>query len=294
MKRILVAENHPQDMIRRVVAPYLIGKAEFFYPTEEELNLYDGQAWEPYLRRHNIDVILFNATHLRSQLGPQQECFHNMQLFLNAYRVSPLVEKMLYLGAGVEFDQRTAMNQIKEEEFGRSVPVTEHALSKYTMNLLARQSENVYNLRMFSIYGEHVVWDRSFLNNACCKAVFDVPITVGVDCEVDYLYMPDLGPVVEWFLCHTPQYHDYNVCSGQVYLRSEIAEIVQRVAGKPGGLSVPRKDPQCNFTGASSRLLAEMGPVPFTNLETGIERVYRYYSEHRDEVDYSVLRQDDV
>lgn len=293
LKRIMIAENHPKGYLRTVVAPYLSNKVELIAPLPNEFDLYDSTAWEPFVRENQIDSILFSATHLRSRLGPQQEYFHNMQLFLNACNVSHLVEKVIYLGGGAEFDRRQAMNQIKEDDFGRAIPISEHGLSKYTMNLLAHQSNNIYNLRMFSVYGEREVWDRSFLNNACCKAVFDLPIVIDANHAVDYLYMPDLGPVIEWFLNHIPRYHDYNVCSGKSYMLNEIAEVIQRVAGIERDVVVRAQLPERNFTADNSRLLAEMGTFPRTELETGVAQVYRYFSEHKDEVDYSVLVQDE-
>lgn len=56
---------------------------------------------------------------------------------------------MIYFGSGAEFDKTSAIIDIKEEAFGRSIPKDQYGLGKYIMNLNTRTSNNIYNLRLF-------------------------------------------------------------------------------------------------------------------------------------------------
>ena len=52
-------------------------------------------------------------------------------------------------------------------------------------------------LRLFGVFGRHEDYAIRFISNAICKTLFDLPITLRQNRTFSYLYVDDLGPIVE-------------------------------------------------------------------------------------------------
>lgn len=289
MKRILITGAGPRSFVGRNLKEALASRYEVFTPPHSELELLDYDALEHYIKENRIDAIIHAAVHVPMFNGAEKEFYNDMQMFLNIEKVSRYVEKVLYFGSGAEFDKRYDITMVREEDFGRTIPVSEYGMAKYTMNLLARRSENIYNLRLFGIFGKYELWDIKFLSNLCCKAVFDLPLIIRRECSFDFLYIEDLPPMIEWFLEHTPRYHDYNICHGRPYRLTELADMVCAVSGK--ALPVTVLAPECNldYTANNERLLAELPNIIITPMQTAIRKLYAYYEANRGLIDRTVL-----
>lgn len=182
------------------------------------------------------------------------------------------------------------MEQIREEALGRSVPIDYYGLEKYAMALHARASRNIYNLRLFGVFGRYEEWQSKFISNLCCKAVYGLPLTVRQNCMFDFLCIDDLAPIVIWFLEHQPQYHDYNVCTGRPVDLVSIAKTVLEVSGRQLPLLVAKAGWNLAYTADHSRLAEEMGGIQLRSMEDAVKELYRYYWEHRNDIPYDELR----
>ena len=138
-------------------------------------------------------------------------------MFYNVARCSEYFGKMIYFGSGAEFGRQSWIPNMGEDYFDENVPTDQYGLSKYIMTKHALLSDNIFNLRLFGLFGEHDDWRYRFIPIACCKAVLGLPITIRQNARFDYLYINDLIKVVEWFIHNKPEHKVYNVCSGEVY-----------------------------------------------------------------------------
>lgn len=288
MKRILITGG--SGFIGRNLKELLFGRYTIFAPSHRELDLLDFQQMERYIAEHQIDAAIHSAIHVPMFNGAEQEFHHDMWMFLNLEKVSRRLEKILYFGSGAEFDKRFDIRMITEDEFGRSIPVTEYGLAKYTMNKLARGSENIYNLRLFGIFGKYELWDIKFLSNLCCKAVFGLPLTVRKECWFDFLYIEDLTDIIVWFLENTPRFHDYNVCHGREYRLTELAELVRKVSGKDLPIELLSEERNLDYSADTGRLNREITDLRITPMEQALAQLYRYYEEHQGLIDQNILR----
>lgn len=289
MKRVLLTGG--SGFIGRNLVEKLSERYAVFAPSHQELELLNSDALDRYVADNRIDVIVHAAIHVPMFHGAERELYNDLQMFLNLEKVARRVEKLLYFGSGAEFDKRFDIRMVREGELGRTIPATEYGLAKYTMNTIARRSENIYNLRLFGIFGKYELWQIKFLSNLCCKAVFGLPLTVRQDCRFDFLFIEDLPEIVSWFIEHTPQRHDYNVCHGREYRLLELAELVRRVSGKD--LPVQLLDPSRNldYSASNQRLREEMTALSITPMERALEQLYSYYDTHREVVDLDILRE---
>lgn len=290
MRRILLTGAGPHGFIGRNLAPALRERYEVFAPSSRELNLCAYDALARYVDAHRIDTIIHGAVQNITRVGAEDAMLHDMQMFYNVEKLSGQLDKVLYFGSGAEFDKRLPMERIREEELGRSVPADYYGLEKYAMALRARESRNLYNLRLFGIFGRYEEWQSKFISNLCCKAVYDLPLTVRQNCMFDFLYIDDLIPVVIWFLEHTPRYHDYNVCTGQPVDLVSIAKTVLEVSRKQLPIVVAKEGWNTAYTADNSRLAEEMGGVGLHTLENAVGELYKYYWDYRNDIPYDELK----
>ena len=286
MKRILITGG--RGFVGRNLQEALSGQYQVFAPSHKELELLDYDALARYVDRNRIEAVVHAAIHVPMFNGAEKEFFHDMQMFMNLEKLSAGLDKLLYFGSGAEFDKRADITLVKEEDWGKSIPVTEYGLAKYTMNRIARDSRNIYNLRLFGIFGKYELWQIKFLSNLCCKAVFDFPLTVRKECSFDFLYIDDLAPVVAWFLENKPAWHDYNVCMGVPYKLTELAALVKATAQKDLPIQVLSEGRNPDYTACGDRLWQETGLQP-TSMKEAIDSLYAWYQAHRDEIDQAEL-----
>lgn len=286
MKNILI--TGARGFVGRNLKEALSDRYQVFAPPHSELELLDYEALARYVERNRIQSVVHAAVHVPMFNGAEKEFFHDMQMFMNLEKLSAGLDKLLYFGSGAEFDKRSDITLVKEEDWGKSIPVTEYGLAKYTMNRIARDSRNIYNLRLFGIFGKYELWQIKFLSNLCCKAVFDLPLTVRKECSFDFLYIDDLAPVVAWFLEHEPRHHDYNVCMGVPYELTELARMVDQAACKELPIQVLSEGRNPDYTACGDRLWRETGLKP-TAMEAALRSLYAWYAAYSGEIDRAEL-----
>lgn len=291
MRRILLTGAGPHGFVGRNLAPALRGRYEVFTPSSRELDLCDYDATARYLEAHRIGAVVHGALQSLLHTGPEDVMLHDLQMFCNLEKLSGQLERVLYFGSGAEFDRRLPVEDIREEDLGRSVPADYYGLEKYLMALRARESRNIYNLRLFGIFGKYEHWQSKFISNLCCKAMYGLPLSIRQNCMFDYLYVEDLPPIVIWFLEHTPEFHDYNVCTGRPVSLREIADVVQEVSGKTLPVPVAKAGWNLPYTASCGRLEAEMGPLELHSLKEAVAELYACYQAHREEIPYDELKE---
>ncbi|MCI9487235.1 MAG: NAD(P)-dependent oxidoreductase [Lachnospiraceae bacterium] len=289
MKRILLTGG--SGFIGRNLTEALNGEYEIYAPSHKELELLDETAVCDYIRQNRIDDVIHAAVHVPMVNGGEHELANDLRMFLNLTKNSGIVEKTLYFGSGAEYDKRFHIRMAKEEEIGDHIPETDYGLAKYTMNEIARNSDNIYNLRLFGIFGKYELFYIKFLSNLCCKAIYDLPLTVRRDCYFDFLYIEDLAGIVRWFLENTPRHHDYNVCSGKEYLLTELAGKVLRRSGKKLPVKLLSEERNLDYSASNERLRAEIPDLRITEIDPAIGELYGYYEGIRDSVDREILAQ---
>ena len=252
---------------------------QLFTPKIDELNLLDENSVQAYLSNNYFDVVV-NAAVYNPKIDPYSpvpELEQDLRMFYNLERCCELFGKMYYFGSGAEFDKAKDIISAKEETYVNGVPKNQYGMAKYTIGKIIRNSKNIYNLRIFGLFGKYENWKTTFISGACCKAMKGLPITIRQNVFFDYVYIDDFVKIIEWFVFNEPKYHEYNISSGKKISLLDLANIVNMVSNNNVPIVVCQDGLANEYTASNYRLLEEIGGFQFTSFEVAISMLYKYY-----------------
>lgn len=258
----------------------------------QELNILDECGVHDFLAKGRYDVVIHAAIYnprTDTAKSAELELENDLRMFYNFERNRKLFGKMLYFGSGAEFDKSREIVSVTEEAEGNGIPENSYGLSKYIISRAIRNTENIYNLRIFGLFGKYENWKKTFISGACCKAIKNLPITIRQNVWFDYLYIGDFCRIVEWFLQNKPKYQEYNIVTGKKTDLLTIAQMILRISGKELPIYVCGEGLANEYTADNTRLLAEMGEFAFTDIEEAIGKLYRWYEENSSMIDMTSL-----
>ncbi len=218
--------------IGRNLAELLDPLYEISAPSRSQLDLLNEAAVTDYLASKRFDVVLHSATGRSNRKITAPDLLkNNCRMFFNIARNRHLFGKMLHFGSGAEFGVRVP--RMSEQFFDTYVPADDYAFAKYiAAQFIEAVESNIYNLRLFGVFGKYEAWDVRFISNAICRALFDLPIVLRQNVCFDYLYVNDLAKLTVWFIEHEPRHKTYNVCRGEAHEILSLARIVADISSK--------------------------------------------------------------
>lgn len=282
MKKILI--TGASGFIGRNLAEYLSDIYDVCAPSHAELDLQDAEAVKQYLEKYSFDVVIHSANmnDVTYRLSPHDILDGNLRMFYHLESCSRIYGKMIYFGSGAEYDMQNYKPLMKEAYFGRYIPRDPYGFSKYIMHRMAEQSENIYDLILFGVYGKYEQFQRRFISNNICKNILGKPMTLIKNARLDYLYINDLCKIVEWFLEHTPGYKCYNVCTSHPADLFSLAQEINEITGLQREIIVLEEGWKPEYSGDNSRLLNEMGGFLFCDRKEAISSMVKYYYEQQE------------
>ena len=179
--------------------------------------------------------------------------------------------------------------EAKEEEIGESMPIDQYGLMKYTINQIIERSNNIYNMRLFGIFGKYEYYPTKFISLACCKAIKDLPLVMRQNVYFDYLWVNDFCRMLEKFLHSEPKHKVYNMVSGQRISLEEICTIVKNVSNKDLPVYICKDGVANEYTASNRRFLDEFKSFEYTPIEESIKALYEWYEKECDIDLYKLL-----
>lgn len=292
MKKILVTGR--SGFIGRNLVEQLANDYNILSPSHTELDLLDERVVQQYIDKHHFDVVIHTATWNATRNSTKdlsKVLDHNLRMFFNLTRCQGEYGKLIYYGSGAEYSRSHWQAKMSEGYFDTHVPTDDYGFSKYIMTKHAEQFDNIFNLRLFGVFGKYEDWEIRFISNAICKAVYDLPITIRQNVCFDYLYIDDLVKITRWFIGHKPQQKIYNVCTGQVYDLVALANKVKDATGKTVDVVV-QEGMGREYSGDNRRLLDEIGGDNFKNIDDAIRQLTDWYLENQNCIDRKLLLYD--
>lgn len=295
-------------------------------PGRAELNCLSEEAVEDYLKAHHFDIVIHGAIfvpHTPEEKVSGKILENDLRMFYNFQKYSDLYGKMFYFGSGAEYDKRSDIVSVREygkvqgeskqgrpsdempagekdilrgPEEAHRIPDTEYGFAKYIIHQQILKSENIYNFRVFGLFGKYENWRTTFISGACCKAVSGLPISIRKNVYFDYLYIDDFCKIFDRMMRKELKYHEYNMCSGKKYDLLSLAKIVAGISeqktGKRPEIFVCQEGLAPEYTASNERLLEEIGGYEFLPIDQAVAQLYQWYEQHSDIIEiYPLLYQ---
>lgn len=261
-------------------------------PARKELDLLNTEAVEAYLKNHRFDIVIHaaNTNDFKNQCVTKYDALDgNLRMFFNLERCRKLYGRMYYFGSGMEYDSEHYVPEMEEAYFGLHVPKQPYGFSKYVMSKACGQAGNIYDLRLFGVYGKYEEWERRFISNAICRALMGMDITIQKNVYFDYLWVEDLCRILLWFVEHEPVHKHYNVCRGIKTDLYSLGCMVRQILDIDCKILVAKPGWKPEYTGNSARLMDEMGGFAFTEHREAVAQLCEYYKANIAQIDKTKL-----
>lgn len=273
--------------IGRSLYEYFSDKYEVIAPSSASLDMSDDIQVGKYLEINKFDVVL-NALDSRLDYNHPAYSRDKLRMFLNLAKYSDLYGKQLFFGSGAEYCRDLPISDVTEEDFDRKVPTDSYEFAVYTCSKYAMLYKNIYNYRLFGVFGCYEDYAVRFISGAVIKALLGLSITIRKDCVFDYLHIDDVCEYVKYFIENGLKERSYNVTSGCKYRLSEIAGIVREMMGNDVSVFICKDGLGKEYTGSNSRILKET-KIASHDIKVGINKLFDYYSKNMKGLDIQAL-----
>jgi len=261
---------------------------EVVAPTHRELDVTDSAGVSATLQRGRFDAVIHAAIE-----GGSGVLESTLRGYWNLARESGRVDRIVYFGSGAEYSKDRDLHKIGEERIGDRVPPDAYGLAKLACNTHARASANIFNLRLFGVYGRHEGYLFRFISNSIAKAMLGIPIDVRQNVVFDYLYIDDLLALLPSFLQSDLPARDFNVTPDDSISLEQILGHIQTALASPIEYRFRSEGMNFAYTGANHRLREAVPNASFTNYAEGIRRLVGFYESCRAEIDKDALLRND-
>jgi nucleoside-diphosphate-sugar epimerase len=275
-----------RNLVERLQACHLVSA-----PSRGELDLLDAPAVREYLEDHRFDAVIHAASEgvIPAVAGEGQVLAHNCRMFFNLARNSHSFGRMLFLSSGAIYDRAHWQPRMREDYFDAHVPADDYGFSKYLCAKAAQAMDRVYELRVFGVFGPYEDWRVRFVSNACCRALWGLPIVIRQNLWFDYLDVDDLGRILERCPEKDLRHRQYNVCRGTAFELKALAAKVAAISGRSLEIRVLNEGPGNEYSGDNSRLLSEFTGFEFTGIDHSLARLYRWHEARKASIDPALL-----
>lgn len=290
--KILLTGGH--GFIGKNLRESLGAKHDVLAPTRQELTLTDATTVAGYLQEKKIDLVVHAAGvgGNRQQSGEPNIISDNLKMFFNLVRAKEHFQRLIVLGSGAEYGKNQPLVGVAEADFDKRVPADEYGFSKYVMAKYAEQSDFITHLRLFGVYGPHEDYQTRFISNAICKILLGLPITIKQNVFFDYLYVKDLGVIMEKFISRTPQETFYNIGTGERTDLLSIAKLILKITESDLPIQIGQTGLNKEYTANIDKLKQEFPALAYTPLEQAITELVAYYRSILPSLDKSLFLHD--
>jgi len=248
----------------------------------------NGEEVFSLLKENVFDVVIHTATYDAaakfSTKDPTKVLENNLRMFFNVVRGNKYYGRLIYFGYGAEFDRAHWKPKMSEEYFDEYIPSDQYGLSKYIMTKYALKSDNIYNLRLFGVYGKYDDWRTRVIPNLCSLAVLNKPLRINQNKFYDFISIDEWTKVVECFIVNKPKHKVYNVCSGRTIDFLTIAKMINKIADNKLKIIVENEGLGKEYSGVNNLLLGEFNNLKFIPIDCSLKALYCWYESNKEKL----------
>ena len=277
--------------IGKNIKEYFSEKYRLLIPSHKELDLLDDKSIRDFFVKHQMDIVIHSATKPghRNAKDLSDLFYSNTRMYYNLAQQSKKYGKMIVLGSGAIYDTRNDIYKVSEDSYKNHLPADEHGFCKYICARDIEKMDNIVELRLFGVFGKYEDYAIRFISNAIAKTVLDLPISIKQNRKLDYLYIDDLMPILEYFINNDSKHKAYNVTPDKEIELYQLAEIVRGISGKDLPIMISEPGLGKEYSGDNSLLQNELKEVTFTPIHLAIEHLYSWYKNNLDVISKDLL-----
>lgn len=265
--------------IGRNLIESLSSKYWILSPNHKELELTNERQVINYFKSHKVDVLIHcaNIGGTKGTVDTPNITEINLKIFFNLLNCKKYYKKMIFFGSGAEYDKRRDLVKVKENDFGKNIPVDSYGFYKYVCSKFIEKEKNIINLRLFGVYGKYEDFETRFISYAICRALLNKPINIQKNVVFDYLYINDLVKIVEYFIKNKIEHKFYNVGRGVSMDIKTIAQLIIKFSSKNVPINIIDKDLNNEYTCNITRLQKIIKELKYTDFPASIKEMISYY-----------------
>ena len=254
MDRIKILITGGNGYIAKSITNRLWEKYHILSPGREELDLLDSKSVDAFFEGKHFDVVIHTATLGGSRLKEEDETvsFYNLIMFYNLIRKKEQFNKLISFGSGAEFNTK----------------YSPYGFSKKVINKLIHKHDNFYNLRIYAVFDEKEK-DTRFIKSNIKRYLNNEPIIIHQDKLMDFIYMPDLISIIEYYIAGKDLLKEVNCIYDDTVSLSNIAQQINNLSINKVPINIEDPLPGQNYIGIYNEL-----PIAFIGLENGIKNVF--------------------
>lgn len=275
METILITGAGPNSITGKRIKEQLEGEYTLLTPSSKEIDLTDKEAVDNFFKTYKIDYVVHCAVKYPQKGDLPVEKDYNFIMFENLSEHSKEFKKMIYFGSGAEYGKQRDIRDITEDKINEIIPCDRYGYSKLQMNKIARQSDNIYNFRLFGTINPYELPIKNVVSNICAKAILGMPIVLQKDCLFSFVDIDDVVSSLKFSLRNSLRYHDYNITGDRYYALSHIAKLAKRISKCKGEICFMNEGMNLEYTGNNSRWKEEYS-FRFTEIAKSLSKVYSY------------------
>ena len=201
-------------------------------------------------------------------------------MYFNLESNSSKFGKLICIGSGAEFDKRNYIPKMQESYFGKFIPEKSdiYGFSKYTIAKdIIEKNKNIYNLRVFGIFGKYEDYRRRLISNNICRVLCGLDVSINRNMYFDYIYVGDFCKILEMFIKKNAKEKTYNVCTGQPVDFLSIAKIIGELDHNKKNIHIQNAGMNMEYSGSNEKFISEFGHFSFTEIKESIRELFDWY-----------------
>lgn len=240
-----------RGFVGRFIAKHLAEKHTLLTPTRQELDLTNLEQVESWFNSNEVDVVIHCALSGREVLSSTdpQYLSDGLLMFRNLWLQKHKYERFVHLGTAYEFDLTKNNERVLEHQFVHHLPRTSYGYAKNIAARIIRDTPGFYNLKLFGVFHESESANRFFQ-----RVKQQDEVVINNDIYLDYIYLPDILPMLERMVEGRSQHSDVNMVYPHKYRLSEMAEMLCKHLGLPTSKIKIKNPTGNNLTGDNEAL----------------------------------------
>jgi len=208
----------------------------------------------------------------RVDLGKER---NNYLIFQSFFNNSDLFDKFINIGSGAEFDKATNIENVDESELYNRYPKDSYGYSKNIISRLCKHKDNLFTLRLFSIYHYTEPPFRLFKNLINCFNS-EQKFTVS-DRWQDFISMHDFCKIINYYIDNSDLPKDINCVYPE---KTRIIELVNKfckLKNIPESILIVKEN-NLNYTANGDKL--KNLNIQFDGHNQGLKDYIKYYKNN--------------